>query len=301
MSNLKSILESKLGSEITIIGEETLAKLSELALSDEAVDKLSKSLISLQEAENSPSIVEKNKDRWHKETLKGFLDSLDSLTKDHEVVLGENKPTDTKQKTKEILAAYKKEKEALAQEIAELKKQGKESLDAETKALIKEKELELEILKKTHVPADSVETYKTENDSLKRQLEAFKKASLREKVTSAAIKSGILMDINPELAEEIVWSAVKKYTDSETFGLDNSKARIMIDENTKQVVVRNAADPTMGVYHDGSSLTLDSLVKSAIMKFGLNKKSEQTQVEQKIVLNNQSRSTVPTIKEEWFN
>ena len=79
MSNLKAILESKLDSDkISKIGEDNLAKLSEVALDEETVEVLKTSLLSQVEAENSTSIYEKNKDKWHKEINKGILDSFDA-------------------------------------------------------------------------------------------------------------------------------------------------------------------------------------------------------------------------------
>lgn len=275
--NIKAILESKLDSDKLVkLGEDNLAKLSEITIEDEVADDLKSALLSLTEAENSPTIVGKNKDKWHKEALKGFMDSIDSTTAEHLSVLGEEIPTDTKTKNKAILTAYKTKLEALNSEVETLKAKVKEGVsDADSKALIAAKEAEIADLKKSYIPADSVKAIKEENDEIKRELESFKKATIREKITNSAIKSGILIDLNPELVDDVVYGAVKKYVETEVFGTEKVRAKLVLDKSTKQLVVRNASDESMSVVVDGSTtLTIDSLTKSALIKYGLNKKSD---------------------------
>jgi len=277
MSNIRVILESKLDSDTKVkIGEDNLAKLSEITLEDDTAEAVKAALLSLTEAENSPTIVGKNKDKWHKEALKGFMDSIDSTTAEHLSVLGEEVPTDTKAKNKAILTAYKTKLDGLKEEVETLKVKVKDGVsDADSKALIAAKEAEISELKKTHIPADSVKVYKDENEDIKKELESFKKASIREKITNAAMKSGILIDINPELLDDIVYGAAKKYVETEVFGTEKVKAKLILDKNTKQLVIRNASDESMSVVVDGSTtLTIDTLVKSALIKYGLNKKSD---------------------------
>lgn len=277
MSNIRVILESKLDSDTKVkIGEANLAKLSEITLEDDTVEAVKAALLSLTEAENSPTIVGKNKDKWHKEALKGFMDSIDSTTAEHLSVLGEEIPTDTKAKNKAILTAYKAKLDGLKEEVETLRVKVKDGVsDADSKALIAAKEAEILELKKTHIPADSVKVYKDENEDIKKELESFKKASIREKITNAAMKSGILIDINPELLDDIVYGAAKKYVETEVFGTEKVKAKLVLDKATKQLVIRNASDESMSVAVDGSTtLTIDSLVKSALIKYGLNKKSD---------------------------
>lgn len=277
MSNIRVILESKLDSDTKVkIGEDNLAKLSEITLEDDTAEAVTAALLSLTEAENSPTIVGKNKDKWHKEALKGFMDSIDSTTAEHLSVLGEEIPTDTKAKNKAILTAYKAKLDGLKEEVETLRVKVKDGVsDADSKALIAAKEAEISELKKTHIPVDSVKVYKDENEDIKKELESFKKASIREKITNAAMKSGILIDINPELLDDIVYGAAKKYVETEVFGAEKVKAKLILDKNTKQLVIRNASDESMSVVVDGSTtLTIDTLIKSALIKYGLNKKSD---------------------------
>ena len=276
MSNIRVILESKLDSEKLVkLGEANLAKLSEITIEDDIADDVKSALFSLTEAENSPTIVGKNKDKWHKEALKGFMDSIDSTTAEHLSVLEEEVPTDTKSKNKAILTAYKTKLESLKGEVETLKSKVKDGVsDADSKALIQAKEAELSELKKTHVPLESVKAYKEENEEIKKELESFKRASIKEKITNAAIKSGILIDLNPELLDDVVYGAAKKYVETELFGTEKVKAKLILDKITKQLVIRNATDESMSVVSDGSVLTIDSLVKSALIKYGLNKKSD---------------------------
>lgn len=274
--NIKAILESKLDSETLVkIGEGNLAKLAELEIEDDIAEGVKSALLSLTEAENSPTIVGKNKDKWHKEALKGFMDSIDSTFEDHLYILGDVKPKDTKEKSKTIVTAYKAKVDSLKEEVEILKAKVKDGVsDADSKALIQAKELEISELKKTHIPAESVKVYKDENDDIKKELESFKKASIKEKITNSAIKSGILIDLNPELLDDVVYGAAKKYVETELFGTEKVKAKLVLDKNTKQLVIRNASDETMSVVSDGTVLTIDSLVKSALIKYGLNKKSD---------------------------
>lgn len=274
--NIKAILESKLDSDKLVkLGESNLAKLSEITIEDEVADDLKSALLSLTEAENSPTIVGKNKDKWHKEALKGFMDSIDSTTAEHLSVLGEEIPTDTKTKNKAILTAYKTKLEALNSEVETLKAKVKEGVsDADSKALIAAKEAEIADLKKSYIPADSVKAIKEENDEIKRELESFKKASIREKITNSAIKSGILIDLNPDLLDDVVYGATKKYLEKTTFGTEGVKAKLVLDKATKQLVIRNASDESMSIAIDNSILTVDKLVKDALVEFGLNKKSD---------------------------
>lgn len=279
MSNLKAILESKLDSDkISKFGEENLAKLSEVALDEETVELVKSSLLSTVEAENSTTIYEKNKDKWHKEINKGILDSFDAQLKEHESLVEGKTFENTKAKNKEILTTYKATVDSLKREVETLTQKIKEGVsDAEAKALIKEKELEIESLKKTYVPADSVSELKNENIDLKRELESFKKNSIKSSITGSAIKSGILTPMNQEIMEEVVYSAVKKLVQSETFGIEKAKAKIVLDKQLG-VVVRNERDESMAVTEDGQAVTLDKLVQKALIKYGLNKKAEDVVV-----------------------
>jgi len=291
--NIKAILESKLDSEKLVkLGESNLAKLSEITIEDDVADDLKSALLSLTEAENSPTIVGKNKDKWHKEAKKAFMDSIDSTLADHLELLGDTIPTETKDKSKGIVTAYKAKVEALKEEVETLKSKVKEGVsDADSKALIQAKELELSELKKTHVPLESVKAYKEENEDIKKELESFKKASIREKITNSAIKSGILIDLNPDLLDDVVYGAAKKYVETELFGTEKVKAKLVLDKNTKQLVIRNASDESMSVVSDGNVLTIDSLVKSALIKYGLNKKSDNPEPVQFNTIPTQNQTT----------
>lgn len=302
MSNIRAILESKLDSDTKVkLGEANLAKLSEITLEDETAEAVKAALLSLAEAENSPTIVGKNKDKWHKEALKGFMDSIDSTTAEHLSVLGEEVPTDTKAKNKAILTAYKTTLDTLKGEVEALKSKVKEGVsDADSKALIAAKELEISELKKTHVPLESVKVYKEENEDIKKELESFKRASIKEKITNSAIKSGILIDLNPELVDDVVYGAAKKYVETELFGTEKVKAKLVLDKNTKQLVIRNAADESMSVVSDGSVLTIDSLVKSALIKYGLNKKSDNPDPVQFKPTISQQQQKVQMIDDKYF-
>lgn len=276
MSNLKAILESKLDSEkISKLGEDNLAKLSEVALDEETVEVLKTSLLSQVEAENSTSIYEKNKDKWHKEINKGILDSFDAQLKEHESLVEGKTFENTKAKNKEILSAYKATVDSLKREVETLTQKIKDGVgDAEAKALLREKELEIDSLKKTYVPAGSVSELKNENIDLKRELETFKKNSIKSSITGAAVKSGLLTPMNQELMEDVVYSAVKKLIQTETFGVEKVKAKIILDKQLG-VIVRNEKDETMAVVENNKGLTLDDLVQKALMKYGLNKKNEE--------------------------
>ena len=297
--NLRAILESKLGSETTVkLGEANLAKLSEIIIGDEEAETVKNTLLSLTEAENSPTIVLKNKDKWHKEAKKAFMDSIDSTLADHLELLGETIPTETKDKSKGIVTAYKTKVDALSQELATLKKDGVS--DADSKALIQAKELEIVDLKKNYVPSETVKAYKDENDEIKKELDSFKRASIKEKITNSAIKSGILNDFSVDIVDDIVYGAVKKYTETELFGAEKVKSKLILDKATKQLVVRNASDESMSVVANGEILTIDELVKSALIKYGLNKKSENNQPTP-FVVNNQQKQKVSLIDDKYFN
>ena len=279
MSNLKTILESKLDSEkLSKFGEDNLAKLSEVALDEETIELVKANLLSTVEAENSTVIYEKNKDKWHKEINKGILDSFDAQLKDHESLVEGKTFENTKAKNKEILSTYKATVDSLKREVEALTQKIKEGVsDADAKALLKEKELEIESIKKTHVSSDSVSELKNENTDLKRELESFKKNSIKSSITGAAVKSGILTPMNQELMEDVVYSAVKKLTQSETFGVDKAKAKIIYDKHLG-VIVRNEKDETMSVTDEGQVLTLEKLVQKALFKYGLNKKADENVV-----------------------
>jgi|Laugrespbdmm15dd_1035085.scaffolds.fasta_scaffold00076_6 hypothetical protein len=296
--NIRAILESKLDSETKVkLGEANLAKLSEITLEDDVAESIKAALLSLTEAENSPAIVGKNKDKWHKETLKGFMDSIDSTTSDHLSVLGEEVPTDTKSKNKAILSAYKTKVDTLSQELATLKKDGVS--DADSKALVQAKEAEIADLKKNYVPSETIKVVKDENDDLKRELESFKKASIKEKITNSAIKSGILIDLNPELVDDVVYGAAKKYIEKSTFGNEKAKVKLMLDKATKQLVIRNASDESMSIVVDGSILTVDKLIKDALVEFGLNKKSENDNPKE-FQFKNQDNKKVEVLDTKYF-
>lgn len=279
MSNFKTILESKIGSDITKLGEDTLTKLSQLALSDEQFTEISSKLLGITEAENNPTIIGKNKDAWHKAEFKSVLDSFDSSLQGHEGII-EVMPTNTKDKVKEVLKSYKTKYESLQRENADLTQKAKEGFsDAELKALLKAKEEEVSILKTTHIPKDSVKEYENQVADYKREIEAFKKAKVKDTIILAAKSTGILTDIPAEFADDIVYAATKKYLENEEFNVGGQavKAKIIIDPKTKQVVIRNASDESLAVTSNGQILTIDKLVEDVIVKSNLNKKSQQQQ------------------------
>ncbi len=279
MSNFKTILESKIGSDITKLGEDTLTKLSELALSDEQFTEISSKLLGITEAENNPTIIGKNKDAWHKAEFKSVLDSFDSSLQGHEGII-EVMPTNTKDKVKEVLKSYKTKYESLQRENADLTQKAKDGIsDAELKALLKAKEDEVNTLKTTYIPKDSVKEYENQVADYKREIEAFKKAKVKDTIILAAKSTGILTDIPAEFADDIVYAATKKYLENEEFNVGGQavKAKIIIDPKTKQVVIRNASDESLAVTSNGQILTIDKLVEDVIVKSNLNKKSQQQQ------------------------
>ena len=279
MSNFKTILESKIGSDITKLGEDTLTKLSELALSDEQFTEISSKLLGITEAENNPTIIGKNKDAWHKAEFKSVLDSFDSSLQGHEGII-EVMPTNTKDKVKEVLKSYKTKYESLQRENADLTQKAKDGIsDAELKALLKSKEDEVSTLKTTHIPKESVKEYENQVADYKREIEAFKKAKVKDTIILAAKNTGILTDIPAEFADDIVYAATKKYLENEEFNVGGQavKAKIIIDPKTKQVVIRNASDESLAVTSNGQILTIDKLVEDVIVKSNLNKKSQQQQ------------------------
>ena len=189
-------------------------------------------------------------------------------------------PTNTKDKVKEVLKSYKTKYESLQRENADLTQKAKDGIsDAELKALLKAKEDEVNTLKTTYIPKDSVKEYENQVADYKREIEAFKKAKVKDTIILAAKSTGILTDIPAEFADDIVYAATKKYLENEEFNVGGQavKAKIIIDPKTKQVVIRNASDESLAVTSNGQILTIDKLVEDVIVKSNLNKKSQQQQ------------------------
>lgn len=274
METLKSILESKLGSEITKIGEDNLAKLETIGFEEEVGSLFKTSLLSLTEAETTPSIIQKNKDAWHREAKKSMMDSFDSIIEPHTNVLTEI-PADTKDKHKAVLLAYKEKTQSLEEQVKSLLEKVQSGVsEADTKALLKEKDEEIKRLKDTYIEKDSVKGIEDEVKTLKREIESYTRHSVKNTVVGTAIKSGLLKDLNPELLDDIVWTAVKKYNENAVYGLDSVKAEIVFDKDTKQVAVRQKGDNSISVTKDGKIISVDDIVKAAINHFDLSKKSD---------------------------
>ena len=278
---LKEVLEAKLKNVVDLqkIGEDNLAKLNEIGLDDELAEGFKVGLLSLVEAENSSSIVEKNKDAWHKATLKGFYDSLDSQIAEHESLLGDEEYSSTKDKHKALLSAYK---QALADKqatIDELKQKVENGIsDSDSKALLAAKDAEIAQLKSSYVPKEEAQAEKEELSKLKREIREINKISLEDQVLSSAIQSKLLdgIQVAPNLHKVLVLESVNQYLREAEFGIDKVRAELLLDPSTRRVIVRNKSNKEMSVVEDGKIVSVEDIVKSALVKTGLNVKKDDS-------------------------
>lgn len=282
---------------------------------DENVEKAIKSnLLTLTEAENTESIVLKNKDRWHKEGMKSLLDSFDSALEGHLSVLDEV-PDNTKDKAKAVLTKYKDRLSDLDTQLNELKTKLNDGIsDTEAKSLIAQKEAEVKRMKETHVPKAEIEALNQQIKMLKdtyvpketaemtakelkkakAELEKLNTITQREQVVSAAMKSKILREdiADSPIADVIIYEAVNKYLDSKTFN-DNVKAKFTLDPDTRRVVLRQRKAEDLSIAVDGKVLTVDDVIADALIEYKLNKKSDGNSITSTFTSSGSSSSKLP--------
>jgi phosphopantetheine adenylyltransferase len=260
------------------LGEDNLSKLSEIGLEDEVKTELTTAILGLEEAKNTPSIVLANKDAWHKETLKSFYDSDDALLAEHLDLLGDDKPDNTKERKKAVLSKYKEKVNAIQQELIDLKARAKDGIsEADTKALIKDAEDRLARMKETHVPKEEVEETRRELGKTRKEIQKINELTKRDQLVSIAIKSQVLSDeiSSSELVDVLIQESVNKYLGKTTFGVDNVQGELILDKDTRQLVLRQKGDNSMSIVQDGKVLNPVDLVKKAIVEYKLNKKGEE--------------------------
>lgn len=274
---VKEVLGDKLtlvGLDVSKFGDKFVSALEEDI--DDAVGEeqklLIKNLLTRTEAENDSTLVEKHKDGWHKLARKGVLDSIDSSIKGKESILTESEKLeydslDTVKKNSFLLKKYDNV-------ISELKNKIENSdSKADTKAL--EAELAAVNLKieRDFVSKAQVAELEETNNSLKSQLQNFRDITVKDQLTSLAIKSGNLSSgLSTDLIDDFVTIAVNKYLSTETFGTDGVKGKIVLDSNGKVVLRQANSTEEMSVIESGKPLSMQEVVVRAIQKYDLSKK-----------------------------
>jgi uncharacterized protein YaiE (UPF0345 family) len=271
------LLEGKIkanGFDTSKLGEDTLAKLNEVEIDDtlgaEILTAINGNLISRLEAENQPDLFEKYKDKWHKEARKAVLDSLDasmaeSINALNDEEVQEYNLADGSVKKNKYLLGKLKEKIAKANESG--------ASDADKKALEQHLAEFKDKVSKDYVPKTETEVYTNEIKELKKSLKKLEETTINDHIGSVAVRSGILNDTfkDSELLEGTVLIAVNKYLETEAFG-ESTKGKIVLENG--RVYVRNDKDASMSIVVEEKILTVDELVKKALIKYNLHKKSD---------------------------
>jgi hypothetical protein len=277
-----SVLEEKFataGLDFKSFGEEVISKLNEIEIDDtvgsEFQTKLKTSFLTQLEAENSSSIIDKVKDAEHKKARKATLDSLDSSIGEHINILDNDELKEYSEqdgsvkKNKYLLGKYK-EKIALAKSL---------DTDADKKALEKNLEDYKALVSKDYIPKTDVEGKDKEISEIKNKLKKLEKTTVSDHILSLASRSGILNDqvlqYDKEISDGMIQGAVSKYLNTQTFGIDKVKAKIVLDEASGRVVLRQDSTEDIGVAVDGKILTVDDVVKASIKEYNLHKKTEE--------------------------
>lgn len=268
---LIEVLEAKLQPVISL--KQTLgdkyAELESIELPDDKAEELKKQILTLAEAQNSPSLFETHKDNWHKQGKKAALDSLDSSFAEHLPLLNDNE----KAEFEALEGSVKKNKYLLSKLKSRVSNSDtnaeKLALEAEYNGLKAKIESE-------YVPKNAIDEYKQKVSALDSTLKNIESTMVKDHVVSSAVKSGILSEstANSELLDEIVHSAVNRYLESTEFGAEKVKGKIFVNRETGRVVLRQDKNTDISIAEDGKVLSIDDIVKRAITKYNLQKKSD---------------------------
>ena len=275
--NLHELLEQKLGQVgVQKFGEETSQKLKTIELEKDAAEALTLGLISLQEAENHPTLIAKVKDAQHTIAKKGVLDSIDSILPPHLAALKDRKFESTKERVSEIMKAYLEDKQTLESEVAALNLKLKAGVgDADSRAIIGEKEAELEKLRlamaSDYVSKETVAETSKKVVTLETKLKEFETSLINSQITSIAQGSKSLGDSfkNSPLLDEVIKGAIKKYLKEERFGIGSDQQGVLVLDEDKKLTLRNKADENMSIMLDSKVLSISDLVEKAVVKYGL--------------------------------
>jgi hypothetical protein len=297
--NLLQILDEKLQGSVdikTLLGENAQS-LEGISFDDENTQKIKQSIFNQSEAESSPVIIGKVRDTENKAARKAVLDSIDSVITQHAQVL-EVQPDNTKDKTKAILDYYKAQVDTLTNENALMAEKLKNGItDADSKAIIQEKDSEIKQMKLSYVPKDQVVLLQAELDKLKKtfiakedydamknelketkkKVEKLDKLTYEDQIVSKALTGNYLSeDIkSSELMDVTVLAAVNKYVDSEVFGSQGLKAVLKLNEVTRKLEVRQEQDVTLPISLDGKILTVEDVINKALVKYNIHSKGQR--------------------------
>ena len=279
-----TVLEEKFataGLDFKTFGDEVISKLNEIEIDDtiggEFQSKLKTSFLTAVEAENSSSIIDKVKDSEHKKARKAVLDSLDSSIAEHANILNNEElkeygEQDTSVKKNKYLLGKYREKIAQAKSL---------DTDADKKALEKNLEDYKTLVSKDYISKTDVEVKDRELAELKRELKTLERTTVNDHILSLASRSGILneqvLQYDKDISDSMIQGAVTKYLNTQTFGIDRVKAKIVLDKASGRVILRQDSADDISVAVDGKILTVDDVVKASIKEYNLHKKSEATE------------------------
>lgn len=265
----------------------------DIDLGEENGELLNKNFISLLEAENNAEIISKNKHNWHQVASKSLYDSVDNTLVDHLGLL-ETVPDKTPQKVKATLDKYKEllggkdtEMQSLRDKIADLEGKVQNNATPEMKAMLDDKNIQLDNLKKSTIALEEFEKIKAEKTTLEKKIKAIDNASLESKIIAEALSSNMLADFWKEnkLRNKMILGVVGDYIKEEKFGLGGIQAKLSFDDDRNVKIVQKDNED-LPVIVDNKTLELGEIVKLALIKNEMIQKSDTPFVQQQATQNN---------------
>ena len=279
-------LKTTLGDKYSNLDVELDAETSEL---------FSKNFISFAEAENNAEIISKNKAQWHQTATKSLFDSIDTTLGDLTGFL-DSVPEKTPAKVKATVDRYKQivgDKEAelsgLKAKIVELEGKVNNNASPEMKAILEDKNYQIENLKKTTIALSEYDTIKAERENLSKKIKSIDEASLKDAIVTQALSTNMLAEYwkDNKMRNTMVVEAVKEYLKEETFGFGKTFAKIVFDEN-RQIKIVQKDNPDMPVIVDNKNIDLQEIVRNALIKNDMIQKSDAQETKKTFTSSNSS-------------
>lgn len=272
--NAKVLLEElalKAGLTLQDLHEGEITALESITINEDNALKL-RQLMTETEAVNSPSIVQKYKDKVHQETVLAVNQSYEST----QSLVVDDLSDEDKKSFNELKTGKEKNKFLLTK----LKEQAKLAKENGSTADVKVLEGVISELKsnneKVKVDFDSLTKRLADVEKTEKSNKSLLKAIKRDSIISVALKSDKVgsEERSKPLFEDTAVLAVEKHLQTKRYGTEQTQAVLFFDEEQAKYVVRQKGNTELGVANVDKVLSMDDLVLEALEAFGMTKKSD---------------------------
>jgi hypothetical protein len=90
-----------------------------------------------------------------------------------------------------------------------------------------------------------------------------------------------VLSMPSKTAESLILAAVNTYLEEKKLGIEGVSAKLILDEDTRKIIVRQVKDETSGVAVDGKTIGLDDVIREALQYSNIHNKGGVHEYRQK--------------------